>query len=230
MYTKNSMSTMNNLSYIKKTIMNDWPLLLLIAFSLILGIYVYPMLPDQVPSHWNFQGEIDGYSSKTWGSFGLPLMILGFYVLFLVLPLIDPRKENYQKFARSYAILKYALTIFFFLLYIAIIGFSLGYPIDINRLMPMGIAILFIILGNYMSTVRHNYFMGIKTPWTLANEKVWIKTHRIGGKLWVFSGIIGFIAQILLPAWGSKLTLVLVIGSALFATVYSWWYYQKVTK
>jgi uncharacterized membrane protein len=157
-------------------------------------------------------------------------MILGFYFLFVVLPLIDPKKENYLKFTRTYAILKYALTVFFFLLYLATIGVSLGYPVNINRLVPMSIAILFVILGNYMSTIRHNYFMGIKTPWTLANEKVWTKTHRLGGKLWVFSGIIGFIAQIISPGVGSILTLVLVIGSAFFAMAYSWWYYQKIVR
>ena len=218
------------MNMLKKNLKTDWPLLLLIALSLALGIYVYPMLPDQVPSHWNFSGEIDGYSSRTWGAFGLPLMILGFYVLFLVLPLIDPKKENYQKFTRTYLILKYTLTIFFFLLYLAIIGFSLGYPVNINRLVPVGIAVLFVVLGNYLSTVRHNYFMGIKTPWTLASEEVWTKTHRLGGKMWVFSGLVGLFAQLLFPAWGSKLMLVLVIGSALLASVYSWWYYQKIHK
>lgn len=218
------------LTVMKKTLRTDWPLLLLIIFSLALGFYVYPMLPDQVPSHWNFRGDVDGYSSRTWGAFGIPLMILGFYFLFVVLPLIDPKKENYLKFTRTYAILKYALTVFFFLLYLATIGVSLGYPVNINRLVPMSIAILFVILGNYMSTIRHNYFMGIKTPWTLANEKVWTKTHRLGGKLWVFSGIIGFIAQIISPGVGSILTLVLVIGSAFFAMAYSWWYYQKIVR
>ncbi|MGI6683918.1 MAG: SdpI family protein [Bacillota bacterium] len=218
------------LTVMKKALRTDWPLLLLIIFSLALGFYVYPMLPDQVPSHWNFRGDVDGYSSRTWGAFGIPLMILGFYFLFVVLPLIDPKKENYLKFTRTYAILKYALTVFFFLLYLATIGVSLGYPVNINRLVPMSIAILFVILGNYMSTIRHNYFMGIKTPWTLANEKVWTKTHRLGGKLWVFSGIIGFIAQIISPGVGSILTLVLVIGSAFFAMAYSWWYYQKIVR
>ncbi|MEL7568051.1 MAG: DUF1648 domain-containing protein [Dehalobacterium sp.] len=218
------------MSILIKSLKKDWPLLLLIAFSIILGIYVYPMLPDQVPTHWNFNGEIDGYSSKTFGAIGLPLIILGMYILFLVLPLIDPKKENYQKFTRTYFILKYVLVLFFFLLYVATIGVSLGYPININRIVPMGIAILFVFLGNYLSTVRHNYFMGIRTPWTLANEKVWMKTHRIGGKLWVFSGIIGLIAQIVFPDWGSKFMLVLVIGSTIFVTAYSWWYYQKIAK
>jgi len=213
-----------------KSLKKDWPLLLLILFSIVLGIYVYPMLPDQVPTHWNFNGEIDGYSSKTFGAIGLPLIILGTYILFLVLPIIDPKKENYQKFTRTYLILKYVLVIFFFLLYIATIGVSLGYPVNINRIVPMGIAILFLLLGNYLSTVRHNYFMGIRTPWTLANEQVWTKTHRIGGKLWVFSGMIGLIAQIVFPDWGSKLMMVLIIGSTIFITAYSWWYYQKIGK
>ncbi|MGI6678724.1 MAG: SdpI family protein [Dehalobacterium sp.] len=216
------------MNILKKYFKTDWPLFLLIALSFALGLYVYPMLPDQVPSHWNFSGEVDGYSSPFWGAFGIPLMILGFNILFYVLPMIDPKRKNYEKFTRSYSILKYTLIIFFFLLYIATIGFSLGYPININRLVPMSLAILFIILGNYISTVRHNYFVGFKTPWTLANEKVWIRTHRIGGKLWVFSGLIGLIAQIFFPVWGSITTLVLIIGSAIFTTVYSWWYYQKI--
>lgn len=216
------------MNILTKNLKKDWPLILLIALSFVLGFYVYPMLPDQVPSHWNFKGEIDGYSSAFWGAFGLPLMTLGFYLLFLVLPLIDPKKDNYQKFTRTYSIVKYVLTIFFFLLYLMIIGVSLGYPININRLVPKSITILLIIIGNYLSTVRHNYFIGIRTPWTLANEEVWTKTHRIGGRLWVYSGIISLIAQIFFPSWGNTLMFVLIIGSSTFAIVYSWWYFQKI--
>lgn len=209
---------------------DDWLVVVMILSSFLLGWFLYPLLPEQVPSHWNFRGEIDDYSSKTWGAFGIPLMLLGMYLLFKVLPLIDPKKENYENFPKTYAALKYILTFFFLILYVVIIATSLGYPVSINKIIPAIISILFIAIGNYLTTVRPNYFVGIKTPWTLANETVWKKTHRISGRLWVASGVLGLIAVIFNTRLGSIISLGLIIGTAIFSMFYSWWIYHKQEK
>ncbi|MGI6065614.1 MAG: SdpI family protein [Bacillota bacterium] len=209
-------------------IKKDFPLLLIIASTFVIGWYVYPDLPQRVPSHWNFQGEIDGYSSRFWGAFGLPLMILGCFFLFELLPFIDPRKENYAKFTKAYTMFKYAFTLLFYGLYIVILLAAMDYPIKINIVVPVGIAILFIVIGNYLTTVRHNYFIGIRTPWTLASEEVWRKTHRLAGRLWFGSGLVAIIALLLNAKIGRTIFFVLIIGTAVFSMIYSWWCFQKL--
>lgn len=90
----------------------DWPAILLVLASLVAGVLVYPYLPDQVPSHWNIKGEVDGYSSRLWGAYGIPLLNAGIYLLMLITPRIDPRRNNYAKFAGTYRILKIMMICF----------------------------------------------------------------------------------------------------------------------
>lgn len=209
-------------------IKKNFPLLVIIGFAFGIGWYFYPDLPARVPSHWNIRGEIDGYSSRFWGAFGLPLMMLGCWISFEILPFIDPKKENYGKFSKAYSVFKYALTVLFFGLFIIVIMTAQGYPVNINVIMPLGLSILFIIIGNYLTTLRHNYSFGIRTPWTLANEEVWRRTHRITGRLWVGSGIVSIIAVLFNAKYGGMAVIVLIIGTALFSVVYSWWCFNRL--
>jgi len=208
----------------------ELPLLIIICSAFAIGVYVYPQLPDKVPSHWNFSGQVDGYSSRIWGAFGLPLLMAGLYLLFSALPLIDPKKENYVKFSGTYEIFKYSFMILFYLLYLVVLAASLGYPVNVGRVVPLGMAVLFIIIGNYLTTVRHNYFLGVRTPWTLSSEEVWRKTHRIAGRLWVGSGIVGGILLLFNVHWGGMVFLGLIIGTAVFSIIYSWWCFQRTEK
>jgi uncharacterized membrane protein len=176
---------------IQKTMFSELPLILIIFGSLAAGVFLYDKLPDLVPSHWNFRGEIDAYSSRFWGAFGIPLLNAGIYIMMLLLPLIDPRRENYQKFAGAYRVFRMVFVVFMTGVYLLVIVSAFGARIPVDRLMMGGISLLFLILGNYMGQIRHNYFVGIRTPWTLANEQVWQKTHRLGGRLWVAAGLIG---------------------------------------
>ncbi len=206
----------------------DFFLLILIGVAFIIGCYVYPQLPEKVPSHWNLHGEVNGYASRFWGAFGLPFLLLGCYVLFQVLPLIDPRKENYIKFLRAYSLIKYAILILFFGMFIIVIVAGLGYQMRFDILFPASFNIFFMIIGNYLTTVRPNYFCGIRTPWTLANEEVWRKTHRLGGLLWVISGAIGLVALLINISFGGILSFVLIIGSVVVACIYSWWCFRNI--
>ena len=147
-----------------KFLKQEWPLLAILLLTFLAAAAVYPMMPDQVPIHWNAAGQVDGYGSRAFGAFFLPVMNLGIYVLFLVLPKLDPRKENYAKFGSSYRFIRY--TFHFFMVYIFVITLlaSLGYGVSIDRLVPIGVALLFIVLGNYMGKIRHNYFVGFAFP------------------------------------------------------------------
>lgn len=213
-----------------KDLTADWPIILIILGSLVVGLFVYPHLPERVPSHWNIKGEVDAYSSRLWGAFGIPLLNAGIYIMMALLPLIDPRRQNYQKFAGAYRMLKAVLAIFLAGLYALVVVSSLGCQIPVGNAVIGGIGILFIVIGNYMGQFRHNYFVGIKTPWTLANEQVWQKTHRLGGRLWVLSGFLGLAAAVFSGTFGAVILGVSLGVAVVVPMVYSYLEFRRVQK
>lgn len=189
----------------------------LIVIAFLINIAVYSKLPDQIPTHWNVAGEIDGYSSKAFGAFMAPVIMLVVWLGMKFLPNIDPKKKNYEKFDSSYSIIICLLTSFFFVLHLLTITVSLGYDISINKVIPLIIGILFIILGNYMPKSKRNFFYGIKTPWTLTSDVSWRKTHRLGGKLFVLAGIVVVISSIFLT--GTVQVTIFVISTSIAALI-----------
>jgi len=209
----------------------EWPLLLFLAIPLIAAILIYPYMPDMVPTHWNTQGEVDRYSSKEFGTFFLPVLNIGLYILFLVLPHLDPKRANYEKFFGSYRLIRYATHVFFLFMFAITVLVSLGYSVDIGLWVAAGVAVLFIIMGNIMGRVRHNYFVGFRYPWTLANEEVWRKTHQIGSKAMVLGGIIALIG-VLLTEDNARFIILMsgIFIPTIFTTVYSYLVFRKITK
>ncbi|MFX4260570.1 SdpI family protein [Pelotomaculum propionicicum] len=211
-----------------KNILSELPLILLILGSLAAGALLYDLLPERVPSHWNIRGEIDAYSSRFWGAFGIPLLNAGIYFMMLVLPLIDPRRENYLKFAGAYRVFRAVFVVFMTGVYLLVLASAFGYSVPVDRAVMAGISVMFIILGNYMGQIRHNYFVGFKTPWTLANEQVWQKTHRLGGRLWVAAGLIGLVAALFGGTWGGILLGISIGVAAIIPMVYSYVEFKKL--
>jgi len=162
----------------------------IIVISILSSIYFYSHFPERVPSHWNFRGEVDAWSGKTMGAFMLPIILIVMYGMFLALPKLDPKKEKYQQFMKPYKIFQSIIIFIMFAIYLTASFNALGYPVNISIIVPALIALLFIILGNYMGKLKQNYFVGIKTPWTLSSEDVWNKTHRFGGKVFVIGGLV----------------------------------------
>lgn len=194
---------------------NDWMIIMLIVGSLAAGAAIYPHLPDQIPSHWNIHGQADQYSSRLWGALGLPLLSAGIYIMMVVLPAIDPRRENYSRFRGAYRSIKSVLVIFFVGLWVMVMVSSLGYSIPVDRFVIVGVGLLFMVLGNFMGQLRPNYFMGIRTPWTLASEEVWRRTHRLSSRVWVASGSLMALAGLTLG--GEKG--IMFIGAAIAAAL-----------
>lgn len=157
--------------------------------------------------------------------------MIGMYLLFLFLPRIEPRKEHFKKSMGFYLIMKNLLISFFFILYAAITYSTvqnIDLPIDIVISIPLGIILIY--MGNYLSLLESNYFMGIRTPWTLQNEEVWKRTHRVGGKVFIIAGIL-FIASLLLPKpSGYYIPVIFLVLSAAYLVAYSFYLYQKATK
>ena len=216
---------------LKSSIKKDIGIIILIILMFVIGIFSYPYFPEKIPMHWNFKGEIDRYGSKFEGLFGIPLMSLGFYLLFLVLPYLDPKKENYQKFEKVYQIIKYAYIFLLFILQMTILIVTLGGPKDlIPKITPTLVGVIFIILGNYMPRIKPNWFVGIRTPWTLSNEEVWKRTHRFGGYIFIIGGILIILAGIL-PPLINLIVLILSILLMAFGTIlYSFIIYKKLER
>lgn len=193
---------------------------LMIVLCLIGGAYFYNHFPDKVITHWNFQGEADGYSGKFFGSFGIPFIIIGMYLLLLVAPLLDPKRERYEDFQKVYNLFRMVFISFFTVIFFLTGLVNLGYNIPINYVLPGLVGLLMIVLGNFMGKIKKNWFLGIRTPWTLSSENVWNKTHRVGGYLFILFGIIIMIT----PFFGKVFGVSLFVGGLLSVTLGSFAY------
>lgn len=214
---------------ISNTLKKDWVLLMIIALEFIISAYFYKSLPNKLPINWNFGGEANSYVGKNYGSLASPLTGLALYIILLILPAIDPKKLNYKKFNTTYRFLKYLLVIFSFAMEIVTILPAVGIPINNKLIIQLLGPILIILIGNVMGRFRHNYFVGIKTPWTLASDEVWRKTHRMSGPLWVIGGIILLILSFTkINSDSAALAIILLI--VIVPTVYSYVIYHKIYK
>lgn len=167
-----------------------WFGLVAAALAAMVSIWAYPRLPETVATHWNLRGVPDGYSSRFWAVALMPLVMVGMAGLLRVLPKIDPRRDNYAKFIDSYWLIANVILVFLGLAHVLILANGMGYLVQVDRLLPLGVGLLFAILGNYLTRIEPNWFIGIRTPWTLSSDAVWRKTHRTGGWLFVIGGIV----------------------------------------
>src|SRR2546421_3048683 len=167
-----------------------WFGLVIAALAVAISISAYPRLPPTVATHWNLRGTPDGFSSRGLAVAIMPLLIVAMTGLFNVLPKIDPRRENYARFLTSYWLIANAVIVFMLVAHAMIIASGLGFSVRVDRLMPVGVGLLFVFLGNYLTRVEPNWFVGIRTPWTLSSDTVWRKTHRTGGVTFVIAGIV----------------------------------------
>ena len=198
------------------------------AVALVAGLvsaWAYPRLPPQVATHWNLRGQPDGYSAKLWAVLLLPLVILGLRGLLSVLPRIDPKGENYRKFAHTYWLIFNGVILFMGVLHLAILGYGLGAPVRMDRVASAGLGILLIVVGNYLTRVEPNWFIGIRTPWTLSSDGVWRRTHRVGG--WIF--VVGGALIVLTLFVGAGAMMPILLGTIALVTAvpvvlsYLWW-------
>ncbi len=198
-----------------------------VVAMLIVTAYVYPLAPEQIPSHWNAAGVINGYSSKPLGLFLIPVLSLLLASMFLVLPRIDPLHANYEKFYTYYIGLIVVFEVFFLAFQGLILASALGIPFQIDQLLAPMMGGMFIYLGMMLGKAKRNWFVGIRTPWTLSSEEVWDRTHEVGGRLFLAAGIVsmlGFFSK----EYALLLILTPVLAVAIFSVVYSYYLYQKV--
>ena len=203
-------------------------IIVLLVFTLIGIFLIYSKLPATVPIHWDVNGNVDNYGPKStfWIIY---FVIIGVNLLLVVISKIDPKKENYKRFQKSFDIFRLIITLFFIILLTITISISLGNEkIEIKTVVPSLIGILFAIIGNYMPKFKHNYTMGIKTPWTLASEDVWYKTHRMAAPIWVIGGVLLALIPFVYHGILTVTFFIIIIASiVLIPTVYSYVIYNR---
>ncbi|RLG13335.1 MAG: hypothetical protein DRN66_04360 [Candidatus Nanohalarchaeota archaeon] len=204
-------------------------ILIILLISFAVGICIYPQMPDKMASHWNAQGEVDGYMSKFWGVFLMPTVSVGLFLLFLLMPKIDPLKANIEKFRKYYDGFIVMMIAFLFYAYALTIAWNLGFVFNMTQFMMPAMGLLFYYIGILTEKAKRNWFIGIRTPWTLSSEKVWNKTHNIGGKLFKAVGVIALLG-IFFPKQMLFFVFFPVIFVAGYLIVYSYVEFQKEKK
>lgn len=199
--------------------------LLLVLISLIVSLYYYPFLPDEVASHWGVSGEANGYSSKGFGAFFFPGLMFVMFFFLAYIPKLDPLKENIKKFEKEYHIFIVFFFVYFLYIHLLTIFWNLGYKFNMSAMIIPGFGALFFVIGFMIEKAKQNYFIGIRTPWTLASEKVWDKTHKAGGKLFKAIGLIS-IGSMIFPKYYFILLLVMIFAIVVFSFGYSYYLFR----
>lgn len=212
---------------IKLTFKSEILPVVILLLTISSSFYFYAHFPEKVPTHWNFAGEVDGWGTKFQGAFIIPIMLVAMYFLFLALPLLDPKKERYTQFIKTYHVFKNLLLLVLALVYFLASFNGLGFNVPIQYAVPAIIGLLFIVMGNYMGKLKRNWFIGIRTPWTLSSEEVWNKTHRVGGYLFIVAGLSLMITPFLPEIYGLLLFSTMMVAIIFGTLIYSYILYLK---
>ena len=194
--------------------------------AVVVAVWLYPRLPAEVPTHWDLQGRVNGTMSRFWGAAMPALAILGLAVLTWLLPVISPRRFEIKPFSQVFVLVMLAVQAFMLVVGVATLLSAEGYPVAMPEVAMLGAGALFLILGNYMGKLRKNFFIGIRTPWTLASDAVWERTHRLGGWLFMLAGLVMIVATLL--GAPPSVAIGAIVAAALIPTVYSLVIYKRL--
>lgn len=202
--------------------MRKWIPLLIVVAAFIASAVVFPRLPETMPTHFDMSGQPNGWSSRLFGAWIMPLFLLCMWGLVRVLPAIDPRGDNYAKFGGAFEGIIVSIMLFMLGIHIVVLRASLGHPVAMQHVLPVGIGVLFIVIGNLLPRARPNWFVGIRTPWTLSSDRVWEKTHRLGGRLFVAGGVIITVAAFASAKWAQVVLITVITLCAATVLIYSY--------
>jgi len=198
-----------------------------VVLSFAMAIYFYPAMPEKMASHWNAGGKVDGYMPKFWGLFLVPVLSLVLAVFFILIPHIDPLKANIEKFRKHYEMFILLFVSFMFYVYMLTILWNLNYVFNFTVFLAPAFGALFYFLGILVENAKQNWFIGIRTPWTMSSEVVWDKTHKLGGKVFKTSGALAALGVFFEDASFFFVIVPVILGS-LYLVVYSYLEYQKL--
>jgi len=221
---------MKRISYPMRVRTSTKLLVFLIAAAIVAAALVYPQLPERIASHWDINGEANGTMSRFWGTFLMPLIMIGLLALYAAIPRIDPLKANIEKFRRSYDLLWETLFLYMIYVHGLIIAWNLGQRFDMTTFMLPAVAVLYYVIGGILEHAERNWFVGIRTPWTLSSDVVWKKTHVLGAKLFKLSALVTFVSAFL----GHAIAFAAIIGVAVLTSltviIYSYLEFRKLPR
>jgi uncharacterized membrane protein len=202
----------------------------MIVGATLAGLLLWNRLPDQMASHWNVNDQVDGYMSKFRGVFLMPVITLGMFLLFLVIPNIDPLKANIAQFREAFNLFLTLIVGFMVYVHTLTLLWNLGYTgFGLGRAMMPALGVLFIFVGYMLRKAKRNFFIGIRTPWTLSSDRVWDETHRIGAMLFTISGVLALLGSFFGGTTAFVMIMVPILGSTIFLVIYSYILYQRET-
>lgn len=198
----------------------------IVALAALITWFIYPHLPEQVPSHWNAAGQVDAYQSRHFHVFFFLGLSAFLPILMMILPYLDPKYSNIQKFAPNFGFFVVLMTSFFVALYGYTTLYALGYEFPINYFIIPAISILFFGVGRLLQVSKRNYSIGIRTPWTLNSDKNWDETHRVGSKVFTYGSFL-LLPTVILGDAAIFVFLGTLLAMLIMTVGYSFWYYWK---
>lgn len=198
----------------------------IVVLCFVLGFFSYYLMPEKMASHWNIEGKVDGYVSKDFGVFFLPLFLLILVIILLLVPNIDPLKKNIEKFKDDYEMFIVLFTVFFFYLYVLTLLWNMETVFNMNTALMPAFGIFFYYIGVLLKKAKRNFFIGIRTPWTLSSDKVWDKTHKLGSKLFKLAGLLS-ILSIFFSKYSFFFVFIPIISFTIILIIYSYYEFKK---
>ena len=201
--------------------------LILVAWILLVSAALYPLLPDRVPSHWDADGQINGTLPKPVAVFLMPFIALALFILLNLLPRLDPRRDNIEKFRTYYN--NFQVILVAFLLYVHLLTLMAGLSEDFHfvRYLCVGLGFLFFAAGSLLQHTKRNWLIGIRTPWTLESEKVWDKTHAMASKLFQALGILIAVSSLFIVRGLIWIVIVPLVLAVIYTLFYSYFLYRR---
>ena len=194
----------------------------------LVAAWLYPRLPARLPVHWDLQGHVNGYMPRFWGAAFPALMIFALAMVTALLPLISPRRFGITPFMSAYGIVMLGVQGVVLVVGLCTLLDGAGYALPMPTIAMLSVGVLLMVIGNYMGKLRRNFFIGIRTPWTLASDAVWERTHRLGGWLFMLAGLVMVVGVIagapLWLSWGA------IAAAVLIPCVYSFRIYRRLAK
>ena len=200
-----------------------WYPVLLVLIGAAASLAVYGRLPETMAVHWDIDGNPNGWMPRAFGaSFG-PVFLLVLWQLMRVLPRLDPREPNYARFGDAYDTIVAATLLLILATHGIILAVALGYHVPVSRVVPALVGALFVVIGNVMPRMRSNWWFGVRTPWTLSNDRVWARTHRLAGFSMTAAGLVIIASALVLPArLGLPVLIAAVVAATIGPAVYSY--------
>lgn len=209
--------------------MRKWAPAALVAAMWIFSAAVWSRLPDRVPIHWDIRGSVDRYGGRAEAALLAPAIATVIWLVMRALPRIDPRRENYAKFAGTYDLVVAMVVVILAAVHVLVLGSGLGWPVPVVRVMPLLVGLVFVVIGNVLPRARPNWWFGVRTPWTLSNDRVWTRTQRVGGFALVLAGIVVMASAALPTPLVIPVLLVAVLAAAFFSVAYSYFAWKQET-